>query len=324
MRRPSQRWQRARRCAWLAGLALALGSTGSVAEPGCAPVPPPPSAEQLQAAQRTASDRGMLWRLSKDGRESYLFGTIHVGKLQWSFPGPALRQALARSDLLALEFDPGDPRAAELLRAASRADTPALPDTLRRRLQAQMLAACLPAQALDGLHPVLQTLSLSLLAARQDALDAAYAQELMLAAQARAAGRRIVALEGIEQQLALLLSSDAAQTQVLVEQALEQLERGRTRPLLRRLAQAWADGDLDTLEQYASWCECADSEDQRALLRRLNDERNAHLADGIEALHAQGQRVFAAVGALHMTGPQALPGLLAQRGFRVQRVAFSP
>ncbi|HYN59292.1 MAG TPA: TraB/GumN family protein, partial [Rubrivivax sp.] len=79
---------------------------------------------------------------------------------------------------------------------------------------------------------------------------------------------------------------------------------------------------LATLERYASWCECADSEDQRALLRRLNDDRNAHLADGIDALHAQGHRVFAAVGALHMTGPQALPRLLAQRGYSVQRVPF--
>jgi uncharacterized protein YbaP (TraB family) len=28
------------------------------------------------------------------------------------------------------------------------------------------------------------------------------------------------------------------------------------------------------------------------------------------------------VGALHMTGPQSLPRLLEQRGFRVERVVF--
>ena len=57
-------------------------------------------------------------------------------------------------------------------------------------------------------------------------------------------------------------------------------------------------------------------------MRKLNDERNPALADGIEAQHRQGKRVFAAVGALHMTGPQALPLLLAQRGFKVERVRF--
>jgi uncharacterized protein YbaP (TraB family) len=32
--------------------------------------------------------------------------------------------------------------------------------------------------------------------------------------------------------------------------------------------------------------------------------------------------VFAAVGALHMTGAKALPMLLKQRGFTVQRIAL--
>ena len=57
-------------------------------------------------------------------------------------------------------------------------------------------------------------------------------------------------------------------------------------------------------------------------MRKLNDDRNAPLADGIENQHRLGKRVFAAVGALHMTGPQGLPLLLAQRGFKVERVAF--
>jgi uncharacterized protein YbaP (TraB family) len=95
------------------------------------------------------------------------------------------------------------------------------------------------------------------------------------------------------------------------------------RGVWRRLAQAWADGDLGALEDYPNWCRCADTESQRALLRRLNDERNAAMAERIDALHGQGRRVFAAVGALHMTGPQALPLLLAQRGFEVQRVGLS-
>jgi len=87
--------------------------------------------------------------------------------------------------------------------------------------------------------------------------------------------------------------------------------------------QAWEAGDLETLAQYEQWCECAQTEDDRAAMRRLNDERNPLLADGIAARHKAGKRVFAAVGALHMTGQQALPLLLAQRGFKVERVAFA-
>ena len=35
----------------------------------------------------------------------------------------------------------------------------------------------------------------------------------------------------------------------------------------------------------------------------------------IDALHREGRRVFAAVGSLHMTGAQALPKLMAARGY---------
>ena len=53
------------------------------------------------------------------------------------------------------------------------------------------------------------------------------------------------------------------------------------------------------------------------------DERNPLMADKIDALHAGGQSVFTAVGSLHMIGPQGLPTLMAKRGYRVERVAFT-
>jgi uncharacterized protein YbaP (TraB family) len=307
--------------AWLAAALVLLAAGGAWAQATCPPPPATPSAEQWRTLQRDARDRGLLWRLSKDGRAAWLFATIHVGKPAWSVPGPTLRRALAQSDVVALEIDPDDPRLAAQLHEASRA-APQPDAALRQRLQAQVVAACMPADALQGLHPMLQVVTLTLLAARQDELDAAFAQELMLAAAARASGLRVVALERVEQQIGALLPADATQMRMLLDEGLDQLERGQARPVLRKLAGAWAAGDLTALEQYASWCECADGAEQRAWLRRVNDDRNAHLAAGIDALHAQGHQVFAAVGALHMTGPQALPRLLEQRGYSVQRVPF--
>jgi len=287
------------------------------ADTRCPPPPAQPSAAQLQAARHNARDRGLLWRIRKHGRESWLFGTLHIGRLEWSVPGPQLRQALADSDVLALEIDPAEPALAAQLQEAMR-NTPAPDPALQRRLRQQATVACLPDGTLQSLPPTLQLMTLTLLQARHDELDATFGQEQMLAAAARAAGLRIVALESVAQQIDLLFSADAA----LLDAALDQLEAGRSRALMRRLAQAWADGDLEMLERYEQWCECADTEAQRAWLRQLNDARNAPLAAGIDALHAAGHKVFAAVGALHMTGPQALPQLLQQRGYTVQRLRF--
>lgn len=311
------------------GLALlaanAAASIAVAAPPTHCPPPQlqPPSAAQLQAAQHNARDHGFLWRISKAGHDSYLYGTIHVGKLEWSFPGPALSLALARSDTLALELDLGDPAVAQQVAAvlARKADTHELPAALRQRLALQVAAACLPEGALQGLHPIMQAIGLSLLEARRDALDAGYAQEQMLAREARAAGREIVSLESVAQQFAALLPEDEDEAHAMLEDALEDLELDRARPTLRRLAQAWADGDLAALDSYPQWCDCLHSQAQRRLLSRLNDERNAPLAEAIDALHAQGRKVLAAVGALHMSGAQALPQLMAQRGYTVQRMA---
>ena len=96
------------------------------------------------------------------------------------------------------------------------------------------------------------------------------------------------------------------------------------RRVLGQAAAVWARGDLDALARYGDWCDCLLNDTDRAHMRRLNDERNPALADGITALLGRGKRVFAAVGALHMTGDQALPRLLAQRGWRVQRIPLAP
>jgi uncharacterized protein len=288
---------------------------------GAASSCPPPIVEVPSATQQVAADRGLLWRLSRDGRDSYLFGTVHVGKPAWRRFGPRVSAALRQSDVLALEVDPSDPSLAEGMAAA--APPPQLPPDLQARLDAAFARACLSAQVLAGLHPVLQATTLTVLEARWLGLDPAYALEQLLLAQARVQGTRVVSLESAAQQVAALVPADAQEAQAMLGSSLQQLEDHSGRRVLRRLSRAWMRGDLKALEDYASWCECAANKEEQMLMRRLNDERNPALAAGISAQHAQGLRVFAAVGALHMTGPMALPRLLAQQGFKVERIKFA-
>jgi uncharacterized protein YbaP (TraB family) len=261
-----------------------------------------------------------MWRLTRDGRVSYLFGTMHVGKPAWRQFGPRMTAALRETDTLALELDPTDP--AVLAALSLQPAAPALPPALQQRLQRAIVRACLPLAAFASLHPVLQATTLTVLEARWLGLDPAYSVEALLVERARAGRKRVVSLETVDQQQAALVPADAAEALALVEQSLAQIEDLSSRRVLARLVAAWEQGDLVALEDYERWCECVTTDEERAFLRRLNDERNPHLADRIAALHGQGRRVFAAVGTLHLTGAQALPALLAARGFRVERVAF--
>jgi hypothetical protein len=280
----------------------------------------------------------MLWQIRRDGRTSYLYGTLHVGRPDWQRPGPRVAAALAASTTLALEVDVDDPelqrqmseaalQAADPVASASTAPPsapPPLSPPLQQRLEEAARRNCVPLMALAGLPPLMQAASLTLLDGRWLGLDPAYGQERALAGIARARGRRILSLETLAQQMAAMQAGDPADTETQLDGALQQLEDGSSRRVLARLANAWERGDLATLERYEDWCECAPTDAEREQLRRLNDARNPHLAAGIVAEHARGARVFAAVGALHMTGPAALPRLLAEAGFQVRRIDLAP
>jgi len=305
---------------------LAAGLWLSQAAPAaeaCPPAAQAPTPEQAQAGLAQARDRGFLWRISKDGRSSYLYGTVHVAKLEWMYPGPAVMRAAMASEQIALEIDLLDPATAKRLGAALAADAgAALPGPLAARLRAQAERACLPPQMLGAMSPEMLALTLSVLAARADGLDPSYAADPFFAGLARGLSKPVVSLETPESQIELLRSDSAQERIETVEKTLQELENGRARAMVQRIAMVWADSRFDELQRYQQWCDCARTADERRALRRLLDERNPQLAERIAALHESGHTVFAAVGSLHMIGGTGLPALFEQRGYRVERVSF--
>ncbi len=315
---------------WLAAALLACGAAAQAQAQAqtpatCPPVATPLTQDEMQAGLRSARDRGFLWRVSRDGRDSWLYGTVHAARREWMFPGPKVSQALRASDTIALELDMQDPEIGRRLGAGMAAQRNApLPDALRQRLLRLAEAECIPAQMLAPLSPEMQVATLSVLVGRRDGIDPSYGIDAVLGGFGRATGKPVLSLETPEQQLRVLQMPSTRETLSFVESGIHDLESGRARPLVLRLTQVWADADLDTLSSYESWCDCLKTEADRAQQARLLDARNPPLADAIAALHNAGKNVFAAVGSLHMIGPLGLPDLLAQRGFSVERVRFSP
>lgn len=308
----------------LLAAAAALCCVGVAPARAEAPAECPPAAasltpERVQDGVAHARDHGFLWRISKGGHSSYLYGTVHVARQEWMFPGPTVMDALDDADTVALELDVLDPEIQRRLQAAMTAPRGfTLPEALSQRLQRRAAAECLAPDALGRMGPELQVASLAVLAARRDGLDPAYSVDLMLSIIGHGRKKSMISLETPEAQMQALQLPVAEEATAFVADALDDLETGRTRPLMNRVAAVWAAGDHGQLARYEEWCDCRKTPAEQTAMRRLLDERNPALADGIDALHSSGRRVFAAVGSLHMVGPLGLPALLGRRGFKVE------
>lgn len=308
-----------------AAAAPVAASAASTAGPAdCPPDPAPVSADELAAGMREATDGGLLWKATKDGRTSYVYGTIHIAQRAWMFPGPHVLAAMRASDVVALELDPTDPDiVARLQRAiAPRPGSPELPAPLAARLRAQMLAACIDPATLAGARPEMRAVTVEVMGGRRLGLHPNYGIDLFLAGLAKGLKKPIRSLETPELQAALLVSDDPAETARTVSDLLVELEAGNGERILGRLADDWHRGDLVDMSAYGAWCGCMDTPEQRADFVKLVDDRNGPMADKIAQWHAQGKSLFVAVGSLHLVGDAGVPRLLRAKGFDVERVAF--
>ena len=120
----------------IAGLLCVVGGASfAAAGPTCPPTLAPPTQDEIHAAARDARDHGALWTIEKDGHGSWLYGTIHVGNLAVSFPGPKVTRALGAADVLAIELDVTSPVIAQAIQAPrDSSEGPALPPALLERL----------------------------------------------------------------------------------------------------------------------------------------------------------------------------------------------
>ncbi|HUX89948.1 MAG TPA: TraB/GumN family protein [Gallionellaceae bacterium] len=310
-------------CLALLLLLLAVALPACAAETACPPALAQPTPEMIQAGMRNAHDHGFLWRISKDGRTSYLYGTIHVAKFEWMFPGPNVSRALQATDTVALELDLLDADIqGRMARGVATLQGEPLPEPLLKRMRQQAEAVCVPYESIANFSPEMQVTTVTMMVGRRAGLEAGYAIDGVLAGIGHAAKKNMVSLETPEMQLHLLQMQNQQETISFVQDSLDELETGRSLRMLKRIAQVWADADYAEMTRFNDWCECLNTEMEREMMKRALDERNTALAEHIDALHQSGKRVFAAVGSLHMFGALGLPGLLEKRGYRIEQISL--
>ncbi|MDP4302701.1 TraB/GumN family protein [Leptothrix discophora] len=308
--------------------------------PGCPVLPTALGDDEYERLLANSPSRGVLLRLTDVDhredtdeeavpRESYLYALPPAALRDWLVPGPEVRAAVAAVDRVVLELDLSDATVFDSLQAMARQPLPgpsgragrlpALPDELEAALQGALDAACLAPP--PTWRPELRALSLLAGQMRAEGHDPGHAIAGSIADLAESLGKPLSALETPERQLAPLLGDGPGEVAERVRQALDAVARPETLATLRRAEDGWDSAVLSELNLFERRCNCR----QTALERRLwtdLEARNSALAEQIAALHRRGTRVFAALGALQLSGQAGVAALLEGQGFQVEWVAY--
>jgi uncharacterized protein len=277
-------------------------------------------------AQAQNGSTPLIWEVRSPTNTIFLFGTIHVGARKMYPLSPAVEQAFAASQVLALEADPTQPGAAidGMANAAYKA-----PDNITRHISPELMAKVeqvlpqvgLPIEYARAMHPGMLAMTIAMLEIGRQGYDASLGLDIHLARRAKEQGKRIVELESLQEQLALLQSFSPALQAGMLDAAVQSVQNGALATELRDLVAAWRTGNAEgLLEQLQK-----DTEDLPPELAREYDDmlytaRNRGMADKVVAMLEGNAPTFVAVGAGHLLGPTGLVELLQAKGYKLRKL----
>ena len=273
----------------------------------------------LTSCSKPAEVRPALWLIEgQGGQQAWLFGTIHALPQPVNWRSAKVAAALAQSDRLVLEVAQIDDDTATAQSFAALAESPGLPPLIQR----------VPGDLQDELGATLKQDGFA-----PDALDRyeTWAAALLLQNAAMAAGKSdsangidrallrgyakpVEEFEGAAAQLAIFDRLPEPAQRALLAATLDGPDDGQAE--MRRLEQAWAQGDLALIDTATN----ADFLHNPKLRDALLVDRNRAWLSKLTGLLTGGAHPFVAVGLAHLVGKDGLPALLAAQGYKVTRV----
>lgn len=268
-----------------------------------------------------------LWSISDEDSTVYLFGTVHILPPELDWNTAKVSDAFADSDVIMFEADATSAEAQAQIQQlipqlAVNAPGVTLSGLISDQAKADVatIAAGLGAPAgaleaqLDPFQPWFASLNLAILQIQAGGYDSNSGVEMILGAEAEAAGKPKAYFETVEQQLRFFadmpMEQQIANFEIGVRDMIENPD------VLSELVQAWAVGDMSTIDQLING---AMREQAPELYERLIVTRNRNWIPSIEAALAGSEDVFVAVGAGHMPGEAGVIALLAAEGHTVTR-----
>jgi uncharacterized protein len=268
----------------------------------------------------------LIWEARSPSNTVYLFGTVHVGARKLYPLSPAVERAYSASRTLALEADPTDQSA---LLVATQNSTYKPPDTLAHHISPQLMdelrralpSVGLPLEYAEAMRPELLAMTLAMMEVGRLGYDPNLGLDIYLAQRAKQDGKRIVELESIAKQLALLNGFSPELQEGMLRSAVEGISKGSLSADISDLVSAWRTGDeqrlWDLVNKEVEELPAAQASELR---EQLYDARNREMSEKIALMLAGTDPTLVAVGVGHLLGGAGIVELLRKKGYSVRRL----
>jgi uncharacterized protein YbaP (TraB family) len=281
-----------------------------------------PSAQQPAAIPQ----RGTLYKVERDGKTSYLFGTIHVGQPSF-FPLEAeVTGALARAGKLVIETDIRETQTLQRALQKHGLYPPGvtidrkLSDESLRQLRHTLDRYSIPFKSIAHMKPWLVTNMLVALDLERNGYQRSHGIEYFLLSQAMAQTKAVEELESSEYQLSLFDSMTEQEQEQYLRENLADIMNGTALKKARALIDAWAVADSKALDALLKETLSEKTATAAFFQRVLLDQRNHNMAEKIEGLLKKDETSFVGVGLFHLIGETGLPTLLRKKGYEVEKI----
>jgi uncharacterized protein len=278
------------------------------------------------AAHAQNGSTPLIWEVRSPTNTVYLFGTVHVGARKLYPLSPAVERAYSASRVLALEADPTDQSA---VLAATRGMSYTPPDNLTHHISPELLdelkkalpAVGLPVEYAEVMRPELLAMTLAMMEVGRQGYDPNLGLDIHLARRAKQDGKRIVELESIAGQLALLSNFSPELQEGMLRSAVDGVSKGSLSADIRDLVSAWRTGDEKRLwELVNKEVDELPPAQAQELREQLYDSRNREMTDKIVAMLTGNEPTLVAVGVGHLLGVNGIVELLRKKGYAVRKL----
>lgn len=269
-----------------------------------------------------AEPRALCWQIRSGKSEIILLGSLHVGSADFYPLAAPIEAAFKRAQILGVEANIADPQSSLI---AMQLGLYTGQDRLDDHISAPLLARLgkvlprygMSLDLLRNLRPFMLLSTLTMAEAMRLGYDPQAGVDMYFLQKAQARNMKIVELESIQAQMELMNGFTDKESEAMLTQTVDGIERDSMGKEFRDMVSAWRAGDVPRFVQAVNASFAGDRTTQDMMMKKLNVARNGAMADKIETYLRSGQTHFIVVGALHLVGEQGIIERLRKKNYQI-------